>query len=142
MKKIVLAGLFAISLIALSQQQASAWTNHRFSVGLSWSRQAGGNSLGWGAWVNGQPPGPEAFGGGDYGVPSFGGHHGGHHGGHGSAPQYYAPMPQASPTTSYQVAPMQSPYAGNYYYSSPFQFASYPQQTFYYYYPSTYYYGQ
>jgi hypothetical protein len=138
MKKIVLAGLFAISLIALSQQQASAWTNSRFSVGLNWSRQSGGNNFGWGAWVNGQPPGPEAFGGQGYGFPSFApapSHH--HH--HGSAPQY-APMPQA-PTASYPVAPMQSPYAGTYYYNSPFQFASYPQQTFYYYYPSTYYYG-
>ena len=74
MKKLVLAGLFAIALIALSQQQASAWVNQRFSVGLSWSRQSGGNNFGWGAYRNGQPPGPESFGGGHYDpgfAPSF-----------------------------------------------------------------------
>ena len=64
MKKLVSAGLVAFCVIAIAQQNASAWTNSKFGVGLNWERQAGGNSALWGAWRNGQPPGPEAFGGG------------------------------------------------------------------------------
>ena len=40
MKKIVpLAGLIAVSLMAFSQQQASAWVNQRFGIGLNWEGQ-------------------------------------------------------------------------------------------------------
>ena len=38
MKKILAAGLLAICLIAVSHQQASAWVNARFGIGLNWSR--------------------------------------------------------------------------------------------------------
>ena len=127
MKKIVLAGLIAVCVIALSQQQASAWINSRFGVGLNWEAQSGGNNFGWGLWRNGQPPGPEAFGGSQ--------------GGSGfsapfaaPAPHSYAPMPQ-----SYD-APA-APYAGQY--ASPYQFANYPRPVYYYYpTPSYYYYGR
>jgi hypothetical protein len=146
MKKMVLAGLLAITLIALSQQNASAWVNSKFGIGLNWSRQSGGNNFLWGAFHNGQPPGPEAFGGGygggfGGGVPSFAPAMPYHS----SAPQQYqAPMPQGMPTTTYQYPAQQNPYAGGYYYASPFQFASYPRESnFYYYYTPapTYYYG-
>ncbi|MBI1832711.1 MAG: hypothetical protein HYR84_14820 [Planctomycetes bacterium] len=133
MKKIVLAGLFAITMMGFSQQQASAWVNTRFSVGLNWHHQAGGNNFLWGAWRNGQPPGPEAFGG-------FGGHHHAAPMAH-PAPQGYAPMPNY-PAQAYYYAPMpQATYAGQY--VSPYQFASYPRPV--YYYPDAsyyYYYGR
>jgi len=154
MKKIVLASLFAIGVIALSQQQASAWVNTKFGIGLNYSHQSGGNNFGWGLWQNGQVPGPEAFGGGGgYYGGGGGGGGGGYYGGGGfpsyapSAPccggsgaqQFQAPMPK---TTSDYSTP-QNPYAGVYYYNSPYQLASYPQQPAYYYYaPPNYYYGR
>jgi hypothetical protein len=139
MKKMVLAGLLAISLIAMSQQNASAWVNSKFGIGLNWSRQSGGNNFLWGAFHNGQPPGPDAFGTGGYqSVPSFAPSMPYHS----SAPQYQAPAPMAN----YQYPAQQNPNAGSYFYNSPFQFASYPRESaFYYYYtpaPMYYYYGE
>src|SRR5262245_45826645 len=59
MKKLLIMGALAISALALSQQQASAWVNARFGVGLNWHWQSGGNSFGWGLFTGGQPPGPD-----------------------------------------------------------------------------------
>jgi hypothetical protein len=125
MKKIAVAGLIAIGLIAIVQQQASAWVNHRFSIGLNWHRQAGGNNFLWGAYRNGQPPGPEAFGG------PLSAAHMPHYG---AAPMQMAPAQTYAPQT---VAPPASQFAGQQ--SSPFTFASYPRET-YYYYPAPAYY--
>ncbi|MBI2806859.1 MAG: hypothetical protein HYX68_17915 [Planctomycetes bacterium] len=126
MKKLVLAGLAAVLVMGISQQQASAWVNSKFSVGLNWGFQSGGNQLLWGAWRNGQPPGPEAFGGG---------------GGH--MPQYFAPMPgpasQGYAPMQQGFAPMpQATYAPQY--GSPYQFANYPRPVYYYSAPTYYYY--
>ncbi len=138
MKKIVFAGLLAVCVMAISHQQASAWVNTRFGVGLNWEAQSGGNSLLWGAWRNGQPPGPEAFGGGG------GGYGGGNFNapmpapfGAAQMPQGYPPQgfaPQAQPPFNASTA--EPPFAGSY--ASPYQFANYPRPV-YYYYPSTYY---
>jgi len=129
MKKFVVAGLFAIGMLAITHQPASAWVNSKFGIGLNWNYQAGGNQVLWGAWRNGQPPGPEAFGGGH-----------GHH--HAPIPQYYtpqsfAPMPQ--PYAPQGVQSMEPPIAQQQY-TAPYQFANYPRPTYYYYYPSQYYY--
>jgi hypothetical protein len=123
MKKIALAGLIALSMVALSQQQASAWVNSKFGIGLNWERQSGGNNFGWGAYRNGQVPGPEAWGNG----PSYGAAY--------AAPAHhsYAQMPQV-----YDV-PAQ-PYAGQY--ASPYQFANYPRPVYYYYPTPSYYYSR
>ncbi len=130
MKKIVLAGLFAITMIALSQQQASAWTNHRFSVGLNWNRQSGGNSIAWGLYRNGQPPGPETFGGGFMpGAPM--------HGFSAPMPQGYAPAPQGFVPPQPTMA--EPPIAGHY--ASPYQFANYSRPVYYYPAPAYYYYS-
>jgi hypothetical protein len=132
MKKIALAGLIAISMIAVSQQHASAWVNSRFGVGLNWSWQGGGNNILWGAVKGGQPPGPEAFGDGQYysHAPYYS-----------AAPtqQFNAPMPQ-------YVVPQSAPSAS---YAQPqgtslYQFANYPRPVYYYYYypaPAYYYYS-
>ena len=132
MKKIALAGLVAISMMALTQQQASAWVNSRFGVGLNWEMQSGGNNFLWGALKNGQPPGPESFSGSSYG-------HGHSYGA--PAQQFYPPAPMHSNTPMPQGtydAPAQN-FAGQN--ASPFQFANYPRQvnyqpapTYYYYY--------
>jgi hypothetical protein len=137
MKKIVFAALVAVSVMALSHQQASAWVNSKFGVGLNWDLQSGGNNFLWGAWKNGQPPGPEAFGGG--GAPRFSGPMPQQ----GFAPQGYpaqgfSPMPQGFPPQSpFDASTSEPPFAGQY--ASPYQFATY-QRPVYYYYPNTYYY--
>ncbi len=120
MKKILAIGILAIIAIACSQQQASAWVNSRFGVGLNWDVQSGGNNFLWGAYRNGQPPGPEAYGFG--GAPTF--------------PQYGAPSmhgsfaydaPSFQPAYAQPAMPMQQPYG------QPFQFATYPRPVYYYY---------
>jgi hypothetical protein len=129
MKRIALAGLVAIALIALSQQQASAWVNQRFGIGINWHRQSGGNNFGWGAYRNGQPPGPESFGGvfspSAPVSPFFG---------NAPMPQNFAPqanVPQGyAPQTVYYPPMPAANYAGQY--ASPYQFANYTRQTYYY----------
>jgi hypothetical protein len=130
MKKIALAGLMAISMIALSQQHASAWVNSRFGIGLNWSWQSGGNNLIWGLARGGQPPGPEAFGGGQQ--------YGGSPAPYGGAPmqQNYAPvqqnfLPQGAPEAAY-AQPR---------YATPYQFANYSRPIYYYPAPAYYYYS-
>lgn len=58
MKKLLPIGLLAVSIAALSQEQASAWINSRFGIGLNWSWQSGGNNFLWGLFRDGQPPAP------------------------------------------------------------------------------------
>jgi hypothetical protein len=73
MKKFVAMGALALILAACSQQEASAWINSKFGVGLNWSWQSGGNNLAWGVFRNGQPPacdGPGFYGPG-YGAPAY-----------------------------------------------------------------------
>jgi hypothetical protein len=57
MKKFLTAGVLALTVAAFSQQQASAWINCRFGIGFNWNWSCGGNSILWGAYRNGQPPG-------------------------------------------------------------------------------------
>jgi len=133
MKKFVATSLLALCAIALAQSEASAWQKFSFGIGLNWNYASGGNSLLWGAWRNGQPPGPEA----PYYDPYLGqghGHHhpqghGHHH--HGYMPQpYYAPAPYAMPfempmyEPSYAQPMMPAPQA--------YQFATYPRPVYYY----------
>ena len=118
MKKILAIGILAISAIAFSQQQASAWVNTRFGVGLNWEYQSGGNNFLWGAYRNGQPPGPETFSG--------------------SQPfPHYGSAPQAAPAYAYDAPSFQPAYAQpmpmQQQYGQPFQFATYPRPVYYYY---------
>src|ERR1700722_14831889 len=69
MKKILSIGLLTACALAVSEHQASAWVNAKFSVGLNWHLQSANNNVFWGMWKNGQVPGPEAFGGGGPGGP-------------------------------------------------------------------------
>lgn len=124
MKKTLGFGILAICCIALSHQQASAWTNQKFSFGMEWQRQSGGNNF-CRIWQNGQPPGPETFG---------------------FAPSYYhstpaAPTAPAAPKTtssaSFDAFDFGAPaYAMPVQPYTPFQFATYPHATFEY--PSVY----
>jgi hypothetical protein len=73
MKKILTAGLLALSAALITDQQASAWVNCKFGVGLNWNWQSGGNNFLWGAFRNGQPPCPDvAYPGGGGGYPGHG----------------------------------------------------------------------
>lgn len=146
MKKFVVGGLFAITMLAIPQQEASAWINSRFGIGLNWDWQSGGNQLLWGAWRNGQPPGPEAFNSGAY-QPRYQGPMPGFmpQGPHGMAPQPFAPQqsfapqpfaPQGfAPQGFFEAQSIEPPFAGMY--TSPYQLANYPRPM---YYPQTYYY--
>ena len=116
MKKVLAIGMLAICAIALSQQQASAWVNHRFAIGLNWERQSGGNNWLWGGYRNGQPPGPEY-------APQY------HHG-HGHQPFFWGSAPQA-PAHQHAYEMPSYDYTQPTYY--PYQFANYPQYTPYYY---------
>lgn len=64
MKRMMTAGILALSLCALAEQNASAWVNHKFGIGLNWNWQSGGNNFLWGLFRNGQPPGPGCDAGG------------------------------------------------------------------------------
>jgi hypothetical protein len=78
MKKFVVMGALALALAVCSQQEASAWVNTKFGVGLNWGYQSGGNNFLWGVFRNGQPPccdGPgcgPGYGPGYFG-PAYGG---------------------------------------------------------------------
>ena len=126
MKKVLATGLLAIALIAMSQQQASAWINARLGVGVNLGWQSGGNCFFWGVWHNGEHPGQA-------------GHHGHHHGewappvylpyvwvGH--HPHGHASYPVPGPVDNFAMTPFQSP--------------TYTPPTYYYYYPASYYYGR
>ena len=125
MKKVFATGIMAICLIALSQQQASAWINARFGVGLNWAWQSGGNTIGWGAWRGAQPPGPEVYSSQHY-----------HNYG---MPQFSAPMP--APHGAVQTSEPPAYATPSVVYPAPFQFATYPRPI-YYYYPTPYYDGR
>jgi hypothetical protein len=93
MKKIFVMGALAVAVAAVSQQQASAWTNIKFGAGINLGYQAGGNTLLWGAFRNGQPPGPDC---GPYGCPY--------------SPQaqqtpWFGQQPQPAPAYGYQPPP-------------------------------------
>jgi hypothetical protein len=118
MKKLLAAGMLAICLIAASQQQASAWVKFNFGIGFNVGWQTGGNSLLWGAWENGQPPGMPYY---------YGGHHGHHHSyapSYSYAPHAFAPMPMPTYEPSY----------------APYYYANNPGPV--YYQPAPYYYGR
>jgi len=135
MKKIALAGLVAFALIAISQHQASAWTNTKFGIGLNFERQSGGNSAIWGLWRNGQPPGPDSFQPAPAGVFPF----------HG--PRMMPAQMMVPPAAGAVPAPVGFPvqgasyeqYNSNMSFANPYQFANYPRG---YYYNNNMYYGR
>jgi len=114
MKKILTAGLLALSAALITDQQASAWVNAKFGVGLNWNWQSGGNNFLWGAFRNGQPPCPDVAQPGAY----YGGAQNTFPGFHQYGPQDFqwfgrngnggnvAPAQAGAPT---QTAPTQAP---------------------------------
>jgi hypothetical protein len=148
MKKILTAGLLALSAALITDQQASAWVNCKFGVGLNWNWQSGGNNLLWGAFRNGQPPCPDVahpggyYGGGhpttfpgtqQYGPQDF--QYFGRNGNGGGAP---AATPVQAPATQQPAVNSQVSWYGN----SAYQQAGYTTANnpyYYYYYPQTYY---
>ena len=124
MKNVLVAGMLAICVIAVSQQQASAWVNQKFGFGINWEMQSGGNSICKGLWHNGQPPSPETMQGSSYG----------------NYPQYGAPQFSQAQVEMPAYQSTYAPPSVNYGMPS-YQFATYPRQTYYYPAPS-YYYGR
>lgn len=88
MKKILAIGLLAVGLMAVTQQEASAWVNTRFGMGLNFDWSSGGNTLLWGLIRDGQPGGADPHS--KVGVlQRFQQHH--------QRPYYYPPQPQPQP---------------------------------------------
>src|SRR5437764_10386456 len=56
-KKFLMVGVLALGGLALSQQQASAWSKFNMSIGLNISYEAANNNFFWGLFRNGQVPG-------------------------------------------------------------------------------------
>jgi hypothetical protein len=71
MKKFLLTSVLALPFLALSQQDASAWTKFNFGVGANLGWSAGGNHCCWGLWNSEQPPAANpGFPVGGYGAPA------------------------------------------------------------------------
>ncbi len=149
MKKILAIGMLAVGLMAVSHQQASAWVNTKFGIGMNFDWSSGGNTLLWGLIRDGQPGGmdPHAR---PCVLQQFQQQH--------QRPYYYAPQPQPAPVPApapgaprsfdgpvapgygfqpqqFQASPF-APYGFQSYqptpYLAPGQFANYPMQSNYY----------
>jgi hypothetical protein len=116
MKKLIILGALTLAVVLASNQQASAWSNIKFGVGMNLHWQAGDNTLLWGVFRNGQIPCPSPYGGGPgpYG-PGYGGPGG-------NFPMYYEPT-AAEANKQQAAAPAPAPippsvnqtnYNGNY----------------------------
>src|SRR5437016_224120 len=70
MKRLLLGGGLACAALLVSVSEAPAWINFRFSAGLNWSWESGGNCILWGLVRGADSP---YGGGGSYGFPSYGG---------------------------------------------------------------------
>jgi hypothetical protein len=62
MKKFLLSSVLALPFLAFANQDASAWHQFKFGVGMNLEGSGGGNSLFWGAWKSQQPPAPGGYG--------------------------------------------------------------------------------
>src|SRR5437879_642869 len=58
MKKILVLSVSALTVLAISGQNASAWSEFKFGVGLNLAYKGGGNNILWGAYKSQQPPAP------------------------------------------------------------------------------------
>lgn len=59
MKRFLILGVFTVAFATMSIQEASAWINSNFGLGLNWNWQSGGNSFCGGLFRDGQPCGPD-----------------------------------------------------------------------------------
>lgn len=89
MKKYFLVCLGTVGGMMALSQEANAWINFKFGVGLNWNWQSGGNNLLWGAFQNGQPGGFEGYNPWHHhSQPGFG------------YPSFHAPIPAPAPMPS------------------------------------------
>jgi hypothetical protein len=138
MKKLLGLSVVSLAVSLVSIQEASAWKNIKFGVGLNLQYQTANNALGK-HWTNGQVPGYPTTAFNPYYMHGMGypagynqGHDQGFGHGYGHAAPYTAPMPTPVPPAGEQadVTPVQ--------FYRPGYDANYYTPT---YYPSSYYYG-
>jgi len=60
MNKFLTTSALALTLAALSTQEAPAWINAKLGIGANIGWQSAGNNFGWGLFRNGQPPSTDA----------------------------------------------------------------------------------
>lgn len=121
MKKFLITASLALGLAFTSQQEAKAWVNTKFSVGLNFHHQSGGNSFFWGLFNNGQPPSPFQFDQPPHGMPP---------GGPGFGPQNFQyfgqqQMPNTQPIPAPPPAPAAQQQQANVWNNNPYQPVSY-----------------
>lgn len=139
MNKFILSGMMALGLAMASGQEAKAWVNFKFGVGLNWHWQSGGNNFLWGLARGGQVPGPEAFG-----YPGGGFHPGMGHGQEFPFSTSAVPVAPAAPAVASPAAPSATPaqqaywYGGNPYHTVGFSPSYYTPN----YYAPSYWYGR
>jgi hypothetical protein len=106
MKKMIVAGMLALAMTAVAQQEASAWCRFNFNTGINISYESTGCCYGWAFYHKSNPP-PCG-----YGYPSpYCGYYGGY------SPYGYAAVPQAVPAApAVMTAPAQTQQAGYYFY--------------------------
>jgi hypothetical protein len=132
MLRMLSAAIAALCVALVTGQEASAWCKFNFGVGMNVGYEGGGNSILWGAFSGGPPPGAGYDG---FGPAYGGGHHQGYAGGY---PMGYAagkidpqmggyPLPVgalAPVTTSPRPMPQVMPRASD---TQPVGYSTYPQ---------------
>ncbi len=140
MKKILTMALAALSLLAITEQQAKAWSKYNFGVGLNLGWEGAGNSVFMGMFKGQAAPGTDGagYGGGGYmGRPGYGAYPGmqpygapgyGNSPGYGGDPSQYpgaGTEPPLAPTNEPEKVPAPTPVR-------PAAYNFYPQQMNYY----------
>jgi hypothetical protein len=115
MKKFLLTSVLALPFLAFANQDASAWHQWKFGVGMNAEGSGGGNDFLWGVWKSQQPPAPPGYGAPAAGYPgAYGGGFGAGVGGYGAPVNAFPGMgfdigagaPLSAPTTSEPPAPL------------------------------------
>ena len=123
MKKLIGMSVVALAITLISMQEASAWSNIKFGVGMNFQWQTGNNGIGKHFWRNGPLPGQPVYG---YGYQGYFPGHGGY-GGYGGHESFHAPMPMpaesaAAPYQSNGFEAIPVHYHTESYYSHPYNY--------------------
>ncbi|HKI31174.1 MAG TPA: hypothetical protein VKA46_04860 [Gemmataceae bacterium] len=153
MKKLLIASLAALCVSMACQQEASAWSEFKFSAGVNMGWVGGGNRFFWGLYRSapypggpdlppviavGQGPAPAPYGPAPYGA-GYGANYGGYAGGYAPGQDYNAagqgmqqfqapaPTPAPAPAPMAPVTAGAAPQSYNPYFNTGYQPVGYYQ---------------